>query len=111
MVHRLHANLLGSGRWIDLSEDREAFSAADPETRDQMRSEAFLRDCREWAGWHRDGIRNAHAAATIDVVRAKYVWLAAYHDDAVERFFGGVSPELLIGNLTTPTSPGPSDDG
>ncbi|MGH8048676.1 MAG: hypothetical protein ACREKL_15660 [Chthoniobacterales bacterium] len=93
-----------------LSKDREVYSAADPETRDRIRNEAYWRDCREWIGWHRDGIRTAHAAATVDAVRTKYVWLAAYHDDAVERFFGTAPPDLLIGNLTASTSPGPSDN-
>jgi len=82
-----------------LAADQEAYSVADAETRDRMRNEAYWRDCHTWTCWHRDRIREAYAAATDDSVRAKYTWLASYHDNAVERFFGTAPFELLIGEL------------
>lgn len=80
-------------------DDLAAYRSADPETRDKMRSEAFWRDCREWALCHAEAIRAAYAAAMDDHVRAKYLWLAKYHDDAVSRFYNNPPSEVLIGDL------------
>ncbi len=79
--------------------DRKKYTHADAQTRDRMRNEAYTRDCQEMVTWHRDAILAAHAIAASDTVRAKYVWLAAYHDDAVGRFFVDPSSDLLIGQL------------
>ncbi|GGF00319.1 hypothetical protein GCM10011611_02400 [Aliidongia dinghuensis] len=79
--------------------DLARYKTSNPEIRDQMRNEAFWRDCRQWATWHADAIRGQYRTATAGSIRAKYVWLARYHDDAVARFFGTAPAELLIGDL------------
>jgi hypothetical protein len=79
--------------------DRTEYESAAPQRKDQMRNEAYVRDCREMTIWHRDAIVKAHGAASSDAIRAKYEWLARYHDDAVTRFFFDPPSELLIGGF------------
>lgn len=80
-------------------EDKAEYQAAGQARRDEMRSEAYWRDVRQMVEMHRDAIRSAHAAAAVPSVRAKYVWLAGYHDDALARFWNAPPTDLLIGTL------------
>jgi hypothetical protein len=76
--------------------DQAAKYRADPGARDQIRADAFLQSCLEWAGYHRDAIRTASAAAREEGVRQKYQWLAQYHNDAVRRFFRRAPAALFL---------------
>jgi hypothetical protein len=81
--------------------DQDAYRAADRETKNNMRSAAYLRDCLEATIRHRDAIRSAHEAAVNATIRSKYEWLASYHDDAVHRFFKEPDSDLFCGLMPT----------
>lgn len=81
------------------SSDRPSYQSASPKLRDHMRNVAYWRDVAQMAAYHRDAIRDAYAAASLDSVREKYRWLGSYHDDAVQRFWPGHPADLLIGEL------------
>ncbi|MEP9404659.1 hypothetical protein [Sphingomonas sp. VNH70] len=91
---------LGELDWIPDHADMPAYLAADPETRARIQSEAYDRNVRHAIEVHRQAIVSAHAAAGVPKVRAKYAWLAHYHDDAVGRFWPGVPSGYLIGALS-----------
>lgn len=76
-------------------EDRNA----SPERKDELRNKAFLRDIETWARWHADEIKKAFAAAGPPSVKAKYIWLADYHDKTVSEFLVNPPAEALIGVL------------
>jgi len=61
-----------------------------------MWRKAFLKTCRELARDHGRAILEAHKKAERDDVRAKYVWLADYHNAEVKAFFGRASASLLV---------------
>jgi hypothetical protein len=81
------------GRWI--GDERERYDSAVAAERDRMRSEIWKRACRDWARDHAKAIAAAYEVAQTDSVRAKYRWLARYHDAEIRRFFGPEARPLL----------------
>ncbi|MGE0093826.1 MAG: hypothetical protein AB7M05_19730 [Alphaproteobacteria bacterium] len=80
-------------------EAQEIYATSSSEEKDRMRNEAYECACNVWISQHRKEIIKAHERATVESVRAKYVWLARYHDDAVSRFFKRPTRDMLIGEL------------
>ncbi len=81
------------------AEEKVEYRDAGPERRDEIMNTAFARDCKDWARWHADEIKKGFAGSDVASVKAKYEWLAQYHDDALGRFFSAPPPEALIGSL------------
>jgi hypothetical protein len=73
---------------------RDTYRAASADEQQRMRDEAFARNWRGWAKQHASAIVKAHSAAATDVVRAKYAWLADYHNDTIEAWAGREIAEL-----------------
>ncbi|SDE72336.1 hypothetical protein SAMN05216337_103329 [Bradyrhizobium brasilense] len=81
---------------VIVGEDRKKYLAADADGRDRMRTEAWQKACLDWAKHHGQAILKSHASAEVASVRAKYAWLAKYHNEEVKRFFGKAAKPLLI---------------
>lgn len=64
--------------------------------RDRIRNEAWKKACRKYARLHADAISKAYAATEDQRVRAKYRWLAKYHNDEIKRFFRQDSKTLRV---------------
>jgi len=79
-----------------IGDERARYAAADAEERDRMRGKIWRRACRDWARDHGRAIVAAHAAAGNASVRAKYRWLARYHNKEIRRFFGREAPRLVV---------------
>ncbi|MDB5556360.1 MAG: hypothetical protein JWL86_6344 [Rhizobium sp.] len=79
-------------------DERERYRDADNQERERMRATAHLRDLRSMTLAHKEQIVTARSATTSLRIRAKYDWLAEYHDDAVRRFYRRPPPETLIGD-------------
>lgn len=59
-----------------------------PSAKDQLINSRWVEACRYWAKGHGDAIIAAAQAISESKVRAKYEWLAGYHNREVSRFFG-----------------------
>lgn len=81
---------------VFVGDDKEQYRAATDTERARMWRKAFLKTCRELAKDHGRAILEAHKKAERDDVRAKYAWLADYHNAEVKAFFGRASASLLI---------------
>lgn len=68
----------------------------DRASRAELRATAWQRGIKETALAHKEAILVARAAAGSRKVKAKYDWLAKYHNDALSRFLRRPPPELLI---------------
>jgi hypothetical protein len=79
-----------------VGEERKKYEAEDEDGRDRMRTQAWQKACLDWANYHGQAILKAHAEAQIPSVRAKYAWLAGYHNTEVKKFFGKAAAPLLI---------------
>lgn len=79
-----------------IGDERTRYEAANPDERDRMRTEVWQRACRAWACDHAQSVTHAHAASENVSVRAKYAWLAKYHNAEIRRFFGGEAKPLLV---------------
>lgn len=78
--------------------ERIAYRAASPAEKERMRAVARNKALDEWIGSHRDAIIQAGREAANDAIRAKYVWLAEYHNDSISRCFRRPSSDWFISN-------------
>lgn len=79
-----------------VGDERKQYQAADEDGRERILSEAWRKACRAWAKHHGQAILKAHASAQNPGVRAKYEWLAQYHNAEIKRFFRKDAKPLLI---------------
>ncbi|MDF1600929.1 hypothetical protein PZ895_14295 [Mesorhizobium sp. YIM 152430] len=86
---------------VIVGDDRKRYQAMDEEGRDRMRTEAWRKTCRDWARHHGQAVSKAYEATDDRGVRAKYAWLANYHNAEIKRFFGREAKTLLV-NLEPP---------
>lgn len=75
--------------------DQEQIRSMDADMRDSLRTEAWLNACRAWATQHGRAITKAYSNAGLEKVRAKYRWLADYHNAEVASFFGEKNPPII----------------
>jgi hypothetical protein len=73
---------------------RAAYHAASMDERERMSNETLMKNRRGWARQHACAIVKAHSETTRDDVRAKYAWLANYHNETIETWFGGEIGDL-----------------
>jgi hypothetical protein len=80
--------------------ERQAFQEAQsPMGKERIRQRALRRGQRRWLNSHRHQIhRQMQRHATEKKIRDKYVWLARYHDDFLQRLGAKFKP-LLVGTL------------
>ena len=78
------------------ADERTAYRAADNDERERLLTNAHTRACTEFMKQHKAVIEAARNAFHGGPVRQKYDWLAGYHNDTVERFFGQTAHALQI---------------
>lgn len=75
-----------SVNWSPTLVERSAFLAMTRDERNRIRENKDKAAVREWFRDHARAIKRAHAAARNDHVRAKYIWLADYHNEIATTF-------------------------
>lgn len=78
------------------AQERAELKSATPDRRDEILSNAHYRTCVEFADQHRKVVENALNAAPAGRIKAKYEWLANYHNDVIKTFFKQPPSHLLI---------------
>jgi hypothetical protein len=75
-----------SHHWVTSAVQRQACLAAPPEKRDQIREMGYRANIRNWLRRHARRIKQAHANAQDERIRAKYEWLADYHNEVAPKY-------------------------
>jgi hypothetical protein len=73
--------------WITSSKQHRSYlDASTEEEKQRIKNDGFRANLDSWFAVHARNIEKAHKRAKIDSVRAKYVWLSAYHNEVAPRF-------------------------
>lgn len=78
--------VLESLDWVTSAEQRQKCLAAPPEKRDRIREMGYQANIRNWLSHHARVIKQAHAKAKDARVKAKYEWLADYHNEIAPKY-------------------------
>lgn len=79
--------------WETSAAQRERCMAAPPDKRDAIREKGYQTNIRRWLKHHARMISEAQARAKTTGVKAKYGWLAKYHNETAVKYTD--SPQVL----------------
>ena len=88
--------VLESLGWVTSAAQRQECLAAPPRKRDRIRERGYQTNIRNWLRHHARMIRRAHAKAMNDRIRAKYEWLAEYHNEIAPRYSTSASARCQL---------------
>jgi hypothetical protein len=72
--------------WVTSAAQRQKCLAAAPEKRDRIREMGYRANIRNWLRHHAQMIKRAHAKSKDARVKAKYEWLADYHNEIAPKY-------------------------
>jgi hypothetical protein len=72
--------------WITSRKQHQAYLAAAPNDKQQIMDDGYRKNLEAWFSRHARNIEQAHKRAGSESVRAKYVWLASYHNEVAPRY-------------------------
>ena len=72
--------------WITSKAHHREYLIADPDKKEEVMEKGYKKNLDSWFAHHARAVENAHARASSEKVKQKYVWLAAYHNEIAPRF-------------------------
>ena len=72
--------------WVTSRAQHAKYFSASEEERDEIVATGYARNRDAWFDRHARAVEKAHSLATSAKVKAKYAWLAGYHNDVAPRF-------------------------
>lgn len=82
--------------WQRSKEQRDEYRLSSPEDKDKIMSEGYRHNIDEWLKTHSKNIKRAHADTNDDSVKAKYKWLANYHNEIANNFTHNLDCQCTI---------------
>lgn len=72
--------------WQCSKSQQSAYREASPDEKQQIMNEGYRHNIDQWLDQHARNIEEAHTGSSKDSVRAKYKWLANYHNEITVTF-------------------------
>ncbi|OYD52423.1 hypothetical protein CGK74_17835 [Thauera propionica] len=82
--------------WQTSREQLETFRTASSEQKAIIQEAGYRENVDRWFCEHARHIERAHASATSDHVRDKYIWLAQYHNKSIRRYTRNKSCKCVV---------------
>lgn len=82
--------------WQRSKEQLDEYRLSSPEDKDKIMNEGYRQNIDEWLKTHSENIKRAHAGTNEDSVKAKYVWLANYHNEIANNFTRNQDCQCII---------------
>lgn len=82
--------------WQRSNEQLNEYRLSSPEDKDKIMNEGYRNNIDEWLKTHSENIKRAYAEASDDCVKAKYEWLANYHNEIANNFTRNQECQCII---------------